>query len=195
MRARALAAVCGLALLAAGVASAETWTDPNGRVTFEAPRGWSTQARRADGFSAVISGTANNECQIIAQPNDQTATATPDRVRAAAADPAQFTTETWTRIASSLTNVFPGGTATVNSTSVDTSGAWPIQRAEIQSSERVVHAAMTLRPGVDIITMCMTYGGADTTDVYDGVIRSIAHPNDAQWAAAPTPAPAPAPAQ
>lgn len=197
MRARALAAVCGLALFAAGTASAETWVDPNGRVTFEAPAGWSTSPRRANGFTAVITGTANNECQILAQPNDSTAGASPDRVRAAATDSTQFSAEAWTAMAASLPSIFPGGTATVTSTSVDTSGAWPIQRAEIQSSERLVHAARTLRPGFDFITMCMTYGGADTTAVYDAVIRSVQHPNEAQWsaAAAPASAPAPAPAQ
>jgi hypothetical protein len=191
MRVRALAAVCGLALLAAGVAAAETWTDPNGRVIFEAPAGWSTQARRADGFTAVVTGTADNECQIIAQPNDQSATASVANVRTAAADNAQFTPEVWTRIAQSMPSVFRGGTATVVSNSSDSSGPWPIQRAEIQSSERLVHAAMTLRPGVDIIAMCMTYAGADPVSTYDAVIRSIAHPNDAQWAAAGAPAPTP----
>lgn len=192
MRSRALAAACGMALLAAGVASAETWTDPNGRVTFEAPRGWSTQARRAEGFTAVITGTADNECQIISQPNDNSATATLEAVRSTAANDAQFTPEAWARIAGSLPSVFPGGTATVLSRSVETNGAWPIQRAEIQSSERLVHAAMTLRPGFDIVAMCMTYGGADAVSTYDAVIRSIGHPNDAQWATAAAP---PAPAQ
>ncbi len=190
MRARALAAVCGVALLVAGVATAETWSDPQGRVTFEAPRGWSTQARRADGFTAVISGTADNECQIIAQPNDATAAATPAAVRTAAADDTQFTPEAWTRIANSMPSIFPGSSASVLSRSSETNGAWPIQRAEIQSPERVVHAAMQLRPGVDIIVMCMTYGGTDATSTYDAVIRSIAHPGDAAWAAAAaTPAP------
>lgn len=200
MRGIALAVVCGAALLAGGVAAADTWTDPAGRLKFDAPRGWSTQVERSDTFSYVITGTANNECQFISQPSANTATAPVDAVNRTAADSAHFGEDVWRRLANSVTPIFPNNSATVLSRTVDTSGFWPIQRAEIQSPDRVVHAAIQLRPGFEIRAFCMTYDGADTTAVYDAVIRSLGHPNDAQWqaaaeAAAAAAAPAPAPAQ
>jgi hypothetical protein len=60
-----------------------------------------------------------------------------------------------------------------------------------------VHAALQLRPGFDLITLCMTYDGSDPVEVYNNVIRSVAHPNDAAFEAAATPAaptPTPVPA-
>jgi hypothetical protein len=196
MRASALAAVCGAALLVSGVAAAEQWTDPNGRLTFNSPAGWSVQERRApEGMTAVIAGTANNECMVISQQNAGTTTAQVAAIRAAAADDAQFGADAWTRIANGMSSVFPDNSANVQSRSSETgSDGWPIQRAEIQSPERMVHAAMQMRPGFDLITMCMTYGGADSMSIYDPVIRSVGHPNDAAWEAAAAPAALP-PAQ
>lgn len=195
MRVWALAAVCGAALLGSGVASADTWTDPNGRLTFEQPRGWSTQVRRGpEGMTAIVTGTADQECQIISQPNAQTAARSPEAVRAAVANDEQFGIAQWVGIANGWRSLFPDNSASVLSRSSETNGAWPIQRAEIQSPERLVHGALQMRPGFDIVAMCMTYSGADATSTYDAVIRSIAHPNDAAWTAAAAPAaPAPTP--
>ncbi|HEX8902837.1 hypothetical protein [Vitreimonas sp.] len=198
MRAIAIAAAL-VGLCAAGAASAREWVDPAGRVKFDAPNGWTTTQERGqnatDTFTYVISGNANNECHIIGQANAGTARATPDAVRAAGADPARFTTEFWTTTLNGIGNIFPASSATVTSTTSETDGAWPIQRAEATSPRRPVHAAMQLRPGFDLITLCMTYGGAEPTALYDQVIRSVGHPNDAAWAAALTPAPTPPPAQ
>lgn len=200
MRLWALAAVCSAALLSAGVASAEQWSDPNGRLTFEQPRGWSTQVRRApEGMTAIVTGTADQECQIISQPNASTAARSPEAVNAAVANDEQFTPAQWANVANGWRSIFPDNSANVLSRSSETSGPWPIQRAEIQSPERLVHAGLQMRPGFDIVAMCMTYSGADATSTYDAVIRSIGHPNDAAWAAAAAaaaaagPAPAPAP--
>jgi hypothetical protein len=191
-----------------GVAAAREWTDPAGRLKFDAPNGWVTTQERGqnagDTFTYVISGTANNECHFLAQPNPGTASAAPENVRRSAADPARFDTATWTRSLNGITSVFPGDSASILSTSLDSSGFWPVQRAEAQSPRRLVHASIQLRPGFDLITLCMTYDGADPVDLYNTVSRSVGHPNDAAFqaaaeaataaaAAAETAAPAPAP--
>lgn len=187
MRAIAVAAAL-VGVCVAGGASAREWTDPAGRVKFDAPNGWTTTQERGqnagDTFTYVISGNANNECHIIGQANNGTATASVAGVRRAGADTARFTTEFWTTTLNGIGNVFPGNSATVTSTTVETNGAWPIQRAEANSSRRPVHAAMQLRPGFDLITLCMTYDGAEPIAVYDQVIRSVSHPNDAAFQAA-----------
>lgn len=184
MRVWKLASVCAAALAMTSVASAETWTDPNGRLTFDQPAGWSTQVRRApEGVTAIITGTADHECQIIAQANPQTADRTPAAVRAAVANDEQFGASQWISIANGWRGIFPDDSASVTSRSSESSGPWPIQRAELRSPERVVHGALQMRPGIDIVAMCMTYGGADAVATYDRVIRSIGHPNDAAWAA------------
>ncbi|HVK81470.1 MAG TPA: hypothetical protein VM915_12745 [Verrucomicrobiae bacterium] len=209
MRAIAVAAAL-VGVCVAGGAVAREWVDPAGRVKFDAPNGWATTQERGqnagDTFTYVISGNANNECHIIGQANNGTASASVANVRRAGADPARFTTEFWTTTLNGIPNVFPASSATVTSTTIETNGAWPIQRAEATSSRRPVHAAMQLRPGFDLITLCMTYDGAEPIAVYDQVIRSVSHPNDAAFqtqadaeaaappAAAPEAAPAPAPA-
>lgn len=202
MRAWAFGAAMAGVLALAGAAEARTWTDPAGRFSFDAPAGWTVQQRRgatpADTFSHIIAGTANNECQFLAIDNATSAAASPDTVRAQSGEPARFTEAVWLSALNSIRNVFPNQSAQLVSQSIDTSGAWPIQRAEARSPERAVHAAMQLRPGVEIIVACMTFGGADPTELYDRVIRSVAHPNDAAWAAAAaapaaTPAATPAP--
>jgi hypothetical protein len=83
-----------------------------------------------------------------------------------------------------MTPVFPSNSAQFVSRSSDTSGFWPFQRAELRNGERAVHGAMQVRPGMDLIAMCLTYGGADTTAVYDALIRSFGTPNDATLQAA-----------
>lgn len=195
MRVTALAAVAVCIGLSMGVASARPYNDPQGRVTFDNPAGWSTIVSRQvnqSQYSYLVTGTANNECQVAAIPNPATASHTPASVKTNSADITRFTNEVW---ATSLNRfpVFPDNSAQVQSTSVDTSGFWPIQRAEVQSPERVVHAAMEFRPGLEIVVMCMTYDGPDRTDAYDTFIKSVSTSHDAEWeAAAAAAAPAPA---
>ena len=165
MRMFALAAVAALGV--ATVADARVWTDPAGRVTFDAPNNWATTVERGaaptDTFTYVISGSANNECHFISQPNPNLANSTAYSVKLTAADPATITPELWAQTANGMAHLFPNSSAQVLSTSVETDAFWPIQRAEIQAPERLVHAALQLRPGLNLITMCMTYAGADPT--------------------------------
>lgn len=179
MRMFALAAAAGLGLAFAGAADARPWADPEGRFVFDAPAGWLTTIDHSGDYTYVVTGTANNECHIAAQPVAETATASALAVHRTLGSAELFTTEFWTDTANGFGRVFPQQQASVLSTSLDTSGFWPIPRADIQSSERLVHGALMLRPGFQYTAFCMTYGGADPVAVYDAVIRSIANPNDA----------------
>ncbi|MGE0596531.1 MAG: hypothetical protein AB7P07_09195 [Hyphomonadaceae bacterium] len=184
MRAKAIASAAVIALAAAaGAASAETWTDPNGRLTFDKPAGWSISTENMPGVTYIVAGTADNECHIIAIPRDQLATAAANDVRRAGADDAQNGAEVWTQRGNAIPSIFPNNSANVLSRSSEAPGFWTIQRAEIQGPERLVHAAQSIRPGFEFQTYCQTYEGADPTAVYDSVIRSVAHPNDATWQA------------
>jgi hypothetical protein len=192
MRTRALAAAIA-ALAVIGVADARPWADPAGRFTFDAPQGWSVNQPQSNNASMtyVIAGNANNECQFLAVANAQTASAPANAIRTQGAN--AFTNEMWTRALGSFADIFRNGaTPEISSTSVDTSGAWPIQRAEARAGERPVHGAIVVRPGVDVFVACLTYGGTEPIALYDQVIRSVGHPNDAAWAAAAETAPAPA---
>lgn len=194
MRAFACAALALAALAAvSGAASARVWTDPAGRVSFDAPNGWSIIDQGQANITYVIAGTANNECHVLAIPRETTATVSAVRMRDTAANDATFTPEIWTQYSQGITSVFRGGTVQVLSHASEKDGrVWPIQRADLQSSERVVHAALQMRPGLEVLTFCQTYEGADTTDAYDALIRSVATPNDAAWQAEIEAAPAPA---
>jgi hypothetical protein len=102
--------------------------------------------------------------------------------------------------------MFPTNSAQLASQSVDTTGYWPIHIGQFTAPDRPVLAAVTTRPGMDLVAFCWTYGGPDATNIYQTFFHSLAHPNDAAWQAAgeqeaaaraaqpAAPAPAPAPA-
>ncbi|GAM98777.1 hypothetical protein U91I_02413 [alpha proteobacterium U9-1i] len=165
-------------------AAAEPWSDPSGRLSFSRPDGWTVNQEfgdsATDAYTYVITGDAANECHVMAQPNPGTAAATADAVRRANGDTARFTPELWTQIANGVANIFPNRSASVLSNTAEGT-QWPIQRAEIQSSQRLVFSSMQLRPGTDILVFCMNYEGAPRADLFDGLIRSVGHPNDAVY--------------
>ncbi|MBX9745833.1 MAG: hypothetical protein K2X34_02960 [Hyphomonadaceae bacterium] len=197
MRKSALAAAVMCIGMMAGAASAEQWNDPAGRVSFDAPRGWVVEIRRANPDTIVIAGNADNECFVLAVPNGGTRNASVARV--IAGNTAPLSSSGWSALANAATPMFPNGNARVVSQSVDTSGLWPLQRAELSGAERPVTAVMVSRPGIEITALCWTYGGPDATAIYEAFFRSLSHPNDAEWAAAaqaaaqPPPAPTPPP--
>ena len=178
MRALKIAAIVGVGMMVAGAALAGPWADPAGRVTFNAASGWVTEVQRSSNAqrTIVLTGNANNECYVLTVPNPGTASAPPNRVHAltdpmAAAD--------WQALANSVTPMFPQHNASLTSQSVDTSGFWPIQMAQLGGAERPVLAALTRRPGVDLIGLCWTYGGPDASATYNTFFHSIGSPNDA----------------
>lgn len=188
LRSALAAVVVGIGVMAGGVAAA--WTDPAGRVIFDAPRGWAVQAQDTAQVTYVITATGAAECHIVAQPNALEGRDA-QRVIDVMNDDAQFDNSAWERITNGLfAPIFPGNSASVISTSKDTSEFWPIRRAEIQGPERVVHVTMQARPGTDILSACMTFGGSTPTATFEALVRSLRHPNDANWeTSAPTPAP------
>jgi hypothetical protein len=188
MRVSLFALALGLGLSAAGLASAAPWNDPNGRLVFDAPSGWTTSVEQSAEYTYVVTGTANNECHIISRPSPRTAAATPAAVRATAGNDTQFNDAFWQSLANGFARIFPGNSAQVQSHSQDSSQFWPIQRAVIQSPQRSdltapIQAGFEMRPGFELMTLCMTYGGPDATQAYDAVIRSVGHPNDATFQA------------
>jgi hypothetical protein len=193
MRAIALAAIMSGTLFV-GVAAAETWTDPNGRLVFEKPRGWQIDPQENSSATIVLAFDASHDCVLMASPNSVTAGATPRRVVNSTTAP--FAASAWVTTASGISTLFPGGTAQVTSQTVETSGPWPVQRAELQSSQGTVYGAIQGRPGLDLMAFCAAYDSG--TDVFNGLFNSMSHPSDAEWeaalAAAPAPAPTPAPA-
>ena len=183
MRAFALAAMIGVGLSVGGVAEARPWTDPAGRLSIDVPAGWVVDSRQTEGVSYVIAGNANNECQFVATPNTNSTGASMDAIRRTILNDAQFTDVIWLGLVNGVASVFPNNSAVFVSRSRDEAGAWPVQRAELQSPRRLVHAGLQLRPGMDLLGLCMTYDGADPTAIYDNVLRTMGHPNDAQFQA------------
>lgn len=190
MRRQALAALIGVGMIV-GVAEARPWNDPNGRVNFDAPAGWVMEVTSSNPGTFVVAGSADNECYVMATPNQATASASVDALRRARAP----TPEAWAAVANSVRSMFPSGGAAVTSQSTDSAGFWPIQRANISGGTRPVTAALSSRPGIDLLAFCWTYGGPDATATYETFFRTLAHPNDTTWQAGAAPtgsAPAPA---
>lgn len=181
MRMIALAAVVGVGLTVGGVALARPWSDPNGRINFDAPSGWVMEVRRSSPQTIVLAGSANDECYLLATPNAVSANSSPDAVRRTTDPLAQ---DAWVNAANSVSPMFPGRSAAFIAQSVDTTtGFWPIQRAEFGGAERPVYAALTSRPGIDLMAFCWSYSGS-TASAFERVFASISHPQDAQWQAA-----------
>lgn len=174
MRKFALAAAMGAAL-AAGPAFAEQWTDPAGRVTFNAPSGWSVQPQNASGQTVVLAFNPSSDCYVFGVSNPATANSSPDAARNTT-DP--LTTEAWTNAANTLADFFPGRSAQLVSQTVDTSGFWPVQRAQLQGGSRTVFGVIQVRPGFELRAFC---SGASSASAYDAIFSSLAHPNDAAW--------------
>lgn len=183
MRSLAMAAAMAASMGLGSVAEARTWTDPNGRLAIDVPTDWVVSVEAQPTFSYVTAGNANNECQIVASDNPNTASASAYNVRRTAGTDDQFTEALWMQFAQSMNRVFRRSPPVFVSRSRDDSGFWPVQRAEFTAGERAVHAGLQLRPGVDIRAFCMTYGGQDPTALYDQVLRTMGHPNDAAFRA------------
>jgi hypothetical protein len=179
MRTIALAAIVGAALT--GAAAAETWTDPAGRLTFNKPPGWQVenQGNSAQG-TTILTFNASNDCYLFSLPNPASAEHSPDAARRAP----QLSNENWVAAASAGAlhrDFFPTGAPQLVSSSLDTSGFWPIQRAEFQGA-RHVFAAIQVRPGFELRAFCAaTSGGSAST--YEQIFSSLGHPNDATWQA------------
>ncbi|MEQ1619629.1 MAG: hypothetical protein ABL883_14940 [Terricaulis sp.] len=208
MRVFALAAIIGLGLCV-GAADARVYTDPAGRIVFDTPTNWPVGPLSApEGVSYIIAGNDDNECHFIVRTRAETASATAYNVWRTLNDDARFTDAFWLGQANSVARLFPGNSAVLVSHSRDDSAFWPMQRAEFTapSSGRHIYAGFAMRPGVEMLGLCLSYEGTPPMATFDSALRSMAHPNDATFRAsaeeqiaaraaaqAPQPAPAPAP--
>jgi hypothetical protein len=175
MRTLALAAVFGVGLLAGGIAAAEQFSDPSGRLTFNAPSGWRVQPRNNASQTVVLAFNPTNDCYFFGVNNPATASASPEAVHNTR-DP--LPASAWVTAASPIHDFFDGSPATLVSQSVDTSGFWPVQRAELRGPSKTVFGAILARPGVEIRAFC---SGATSASTYDSIFASLGHPNDAAW--------------
>lgn len=191
------AALIGVAVAAAGfsVAAAEQWTSSDGRLQITVPNNWPVDVMTgpADPIQQIIVGTATQECRVYTIPNPGTAGATVQQMIAAFAQP--FTPDQWNQVITGLPMV-RGGTL-VNPT-VDSSGFFPRQEAQVTTDDGLVYASIQGRSGYDIYAFCKTYEGPDAPELYDTVLDSIGASSDAEAAASAPPvdpvAPAPPPA-
>lgn len=183
MRALAISVLIGVGMMAFGVASARVWTDPSGRLSFDAPSGWTVSIEPSEGLTYVIAGTADNECQFLSTPNPRTTAASPVALHNSITNDEQFSETMWLQAANSVRSIFPNNSAVFVSRSRDDSGFWPMQRAELRGNDGAVHAGLQVRPGFDILGFCLTYSGTDPVALYDQVLHSMGHPNDAAFRA------------
>jgi len=177
MRTLALAALIGVGLTAGGVAVAEQWNDPNGRLTFNAPSGWRVQPRNAAGQTVVLAFNPTNDCYVFGIPNPNTANSTANAVHNTTAP---LDASAWATAGTPVRDFFEGSPPTIVSQTVDTSGFWPVQRAELRGPSKTVYAAILARPGAEIRAFC---AGASSAAAYDSIFASLGHPNDATWQA------------
>ncbi|MEQ1491662.1 MAG: hypothetical protein ABL932_14060 [Terricaulis sp.] len=175
MRNIALAAIFGVGLLAGGVAAAEQYNDPNGRLTFNTPAGWRVQPRAAGTQTAVLAFNPQSDCYFFGADNPATATSSAEAAHNTR-DP--IAAEAWIRYAAPIRDFFEGAAPTLVTQSVDTSGFWAVQRAELRGPTKTVYGAVLIRPGVEIRAFC---SGATSASTYDSIFASLAHPNDAAW--------------
>lgn len=174
MRMLALAAAIGVGLTVGGIAFAEQWTDPNGRLTFNTPSGWRVQPRNAPGQTAVLAFNPTSDCYFFGVPNPNNAGNAATTRNATA----PIASDAWVTAAAPIRDFFEGSQPTFVSQSVDTSGFWPVQRAELRGPTKTVYGAILVRPGAEIRAFC---AGASSASAYDSIFASLGHPNDATW--------------
>jgi len=187
MRALALAAL--VAAVLAGSATAEPWVDPNGNLTIDAPRGWTVRPQRMQGGSAVLAFTPSSDCFFFGIPNPASAGRSVTAVRNSVTP---LSESAWATALQAAPDFAAAGAVSLTSHSVDTSGFWPVQRAQLQAGSRTIHGVIEVRPGFELRGFC---SGGDAS--YDAILNTLGHPRDQEWQAAAPAAPAqqPAPSQ
>lgn len=188
MRAILAAAVASAALMLGGVAAAEQWADPAGRLTFERPSGWQVQPQNAPGQTVVLAFNPQNDCYIFGLPNPNTAASS---VEAARHSVTPISPEAWQGAGNVIRDFFPGNSAQLVSQSVDTSHYWPVQRAELSSGSRTVYAVILGMPGVELRAFC---SGASSAAAYETIFSSLGNANFPSQSTPPPPPAEPAPA-
>ncbi len=174
MRRLALAAVLAVMGLA-GTAAADPWADPNGNLAFDAPRGWTVRPQQMTGGTAVLAFTPRSDCFFFGIPNSASADASVSEARHTT-DPLPHSA--WVAAVEGIADFAGEGAPSVTSQNVDTSGFWPVQRAQLQWGSRTIHGVIEVRPGYELRGFC---SGGDAS--FDAILNSIGHPNDSTWQA------------
>lgn len=185
MRILALAAILGVGLCL-GAAEAREYRDPAGRIVFDAPANWPVTVEQAPADTTyLIAGNDDNECRFIVRSSPNTANASPYDIWRTGKDDGQFTEAFWVSQANAIQRIFPNNSAVHASHARDDSGFWPMQRAELDSPSRRLHVygGFQLRPGLEMLGLCINYDGDPPVATFDSVLRSMAHPNDAAFRA------------
>jgi hypothetical protein len=183
MKIVALAVVSLAAFVNMAVAQQATkpWTDTKNRFTIQVPASWpvDVQSKPDEDFLYLIAGPADAECSIFVLPNENTATASADRVARAYAKP--MSVEDWSK---SLTDFNQFSGATVMTVELGASGPWALHSAEMSLTDGTqAYGATQGRPGFEMWQYCRSYDGKDRTAVFVAIARSMQSPQDADWAA------------
>lgn len=181
---RKLALIASIALgaaLMAAPANARPWGD--NRLQLEVPNGWNiiegTHQTRPD-QSYVEIAAPDDDCAFYSS-DAQIANASV--ARSAILEDSRFTPEYINQVGVMFSNIIPRG-ATLTANVIDNSGAWPIRRLTFTAADKVAHVAIQWRPGLQLIAGCSRYQQeASESSRYDGIFRSVKHPNDAAWLA------------
>lgn len=172
-----------LSAAAVTTAYAAPWTDPSNTISLDAPAGWVVEPQQADGLTYLVAASNASECHIVGVPRASTADTPAYRMRNAAQQP--LDQALWTQIAGMFPDLFPGA-ATVQSSNVDDSGFWPIQRADYAvAGAAPVRGAIQFRPGLEVWALCRARNGQpEESSSISALFRSIGTPNDATLEAA-----------
>ncbi|HVZ99229.1 MAG TPA: hypothetical protein VG841_02810 [Caulobacterales bacterium] len=162
----------------ASAASADPWTSPDAKITFDKPAGWLVQPQPADGFTYILTGAGNAQCDLMSSPRPATTDTGADLIREAGK--VAIAPEAWSSIVGVVPDIFGGAQATLVSHSVNTDAFWPVNLADFNANGRVIHAAIQFRPGVELWAFCQSNSGADDAATYSALLRSVGLPNDAE---------------
>lgn len=179
------AAVAGALCLAAAIpafaqpqaAGAKTYTDPGNRFSFQYPASLSADVTdRPNQPLNILVGVADYECQIFAVNRPETADKSADTIVRSYSAPVP--NDVWKRSMDGF--ALYGRKGAIQSATVDTTGFWPVQRAEILTDEnKPAVGTLQARPGVDVWHFCTSFDGRDHTAFYNQLISTFAGPNDA----------------
>lgn len=173
----AAVSVMGMAA-AQGQAAFKTYADPQGRFTIEHPADWPMDPLQGSNASnqGVAIGIADAECKVIALKSDLSAGKPVADVRRAYTAPVGDAV--WKTKADGY-NVWDRR-GTVTASSVDVSGAWPVQTAQFNTSDgKPGFARMHARPGVEVWMFCSSFDNRDRKAIFDRVLNSFAGADDA----------------
>jgi hypothetical protein len=174
MHLRTLLISCFFALapLAASAQTSVTWSDPTGRLSFSHPSDWPVNITTSSepGAVRVFVGPADAECQIWALPKAATASDAPDTVKQRYIR--QASDRFWLETVEPL-SYFRGGQVRVSNQSVNASGEWPVQHVTLTGSEHQVRGTLTGRPGVEYISLCLSFDSQDRGQIFARIENSI----------------------